>query len=143
MSIRLPSIAQILALHDDMITRCGGSSGLRSLDALAGAWGRAESHGHYVPEADLAERAAVLTVSIAKAHAFSDGNKRAAYGALCMTLSLNGFTLGSAVAETRDRIIGAASERDAHEALAAWLRENISPDPVYQALFNYDASPEP
>jgi death on curing protein len=142
--VQIPSVEHIVEVHDRVLAMTGGASGVRSIDAIAGAWGRAEARRFYEPDMSATAAAATLAVSIAKAHGFVDGNKRAAYGALAMTLSLNGEKLHAGPDETVVMIIDAAAGDGSIDELAAWLDENAGPDPVYQKLFDYDlAGPEP
>jgi len=144
MSILLPDINHIIQLHDRIILATGGVEGLRSPDALASAWSRAEAIRFYDKGASTYEVAAGLCVSIAKAHAFVDGNKRAAYGALNLTLQMNSLKIEAQSDEVVDVIVSNASGNGRMEKLAAWLSVHCVADPVYQALFDFDArGPDP
>jgi death-on-curing protein len=140
--IQIPTIQQIVDLHDLIVAKVGGATGIRSIDAIAGAWGRAETRVHY-GNVDVPGIAATIAVSIAKAHGFADGNKRAAYGAMTQTLALNGFALQAPAADAVTQIISAASGSGAPEDLADWLRDNAALDPVYAGLFTYDLGEDP
>ena len=135
---RLPDVDMLVSLHETVLERVGGASGIRSIDAIAGAWGRAATRLHYAPDTDIPVLAATLAVSIAKAHGFADGNKRTAYGAIAMTLAMNGYHLNAGPAETVEAIVAAAAGDGDPERLGAWLADHAAPDPVYRALFDYD-----
>jgi death-on-curing protein len=140
MDILLPTIDQVIALHDRTIAENGGGAGIRSRDVLESAWGTAESFGHYMGDVDAFQVAALLAVRITKGHGFVDGNKRAAYGALSLTLQLNGYVLGASTSETVEAIVKAASGDGGSGDFDEWLCEHCTKDPTYQALFDYDAA---
>lgn len=135
--IQIPSVQQIVDLHDRIVSEVGGARGIRSTDAIAGAWGRAEARIFY-GEVDVWGAAATLAVSVAKAHGFADGNKRAAYGAMALTLALNGRSFELTPVAAVDLIVAAATGDGAPEALADALRAAGTVDPVYPALFRFD-----
>ena len=136
--IHIPSVELIVDLHDRIVDQTGGASGIRSLNAIAGAWGRTESRKFYEPDMTVPAVAATLGMSIAKAHGFADGNKRAAYGAMAMVLSMNGYALDASPEGAVEAIVGAAAGDGDTEKLQAWVTAHAAPDPIYQSLFEYD-----
>jgi len=72
------TLADTLAIHADLIERYGGSPGLRDAGLLESALFRPQT-GYY---ADLIEEAAAPWESLGQGHAFVDGDKRIAFGAL-------------------------------------------------------------
>jgi death-on-curing protein len=138
--IQLPSVEMIIDLHDRVVAQTGGAPGIRSIDAIAGAWGRTESRKFYEPDMTVPAAAATLSMSVAKAHGFADGNKRAAYGAMSMVLSMNGYALTADPAAAVEAIVGAAAGDGDTEKLQAWVTAHAAPDPIYQSLFDYDLS---
>jgi len=139
-TIQIPSVELIISLHDHVVEQTGGASGIRSLDAIAGAWGRTESRKFYEPDMTVPAVAATLGMSIAKAHGFADGNKRAAYGAMSMVLSMNGYVLSADPAAAVEAIVGAAAGDGDTEKLQEWVTAHATADPIYQSLFDYDLS---
>ena len=83
------TVADILAIHEDLIERFGGSHGIRDMGALDSALFRPQS-GYY---ADLMEEAAALWESLAQNHPFIDGNKRVAFAGTYVFLAANGVTI--------------------------------------------------
>ena len=69
------TVVEVLAIHDDLITRYGGSHGVRDMGLLEAALFRPQT-GYY---ADLIEEAAALWESLGQNHPFIDGNKRVAF----------------------------------------------------------------
>jgi death-on-curing protein len=83
------TLADVLAIHADLIERYGGSPGLRDAGLLEAALFRPQT-GYYN---DLVEEAAALWESLAQNHAFVDGNKRIGFAATYTFLAINGVTL--------------------------------------------------
>lgn len=86
---RYLALEDILALHDELLQRFGGTAGVRDLNGLDSAVGRPQS-GYY---ADIIEEAAAFFESLAQNHPFVDGNKRTAITATAVFLKLNGYKL--------------------------------------------------
>ena len=83
------TLADVIAIHADLIERYGGSPGLRDAGLLEAALFRPQT-GYY---ADLVEEAAALWESLAQNHAFVDGNKRIAFAATYTFLAINEVAL--------------------------------------------------
>lgn len=71
---------QVVALHDAILRHFGGGDGFPHPHYLDSALHAPKQHHHYSGGGcDLFDLAAVYLFHIAKAHAFTDGNKRTAY----------------------------------------------------------------
>lgn len=68
-------------------------------------------------------KCAAQTESLARNHAFIDGNKRVAWIALNHLLALNGFVLDATEDEAFNFIHGVVSSRITLEDSAEWIRE--------------------
>jgi death-on-curing protein len=114
--------ADILAIHQEQIERFGGTSGLRDEGALEAAIFRPQS-GYYN---DLIEEAAALWESLSQNHAFVDGNKRTAFGALDTFLTINNAQL---TASPEQVIAFLVNLYETHafrfEHLVPWLRDYV------------------
>jgi death-on-curing protein len=115
------TVAEVLAMHEDLIERYGGSKGVRDPGQLEAALFRPQT-GYY---ADIIAEAAALWESLSQNHPFVDGNKRTAFAATFTFLAMNGVTLTA----DEDAVLGfllplydAGAVR--LEKLEAWLREN-------------------
>jgi death on curing protein len=118
------SLAAILAVHDRMLTVHGGADGVRDMGALESALARPANLAAY-GSPDAADLAASYAAGIAKAHAFVDGNKRAAWMAAVMFLDMNVPDVVFDEAEAAAIMLQvAAGEVDA-ESLAQWFRERM------------------
>ena len=89
--IRYLGLADILALHELVMTRTGSAPApVRDEGLLESAVMRPQMAAHY-EEADLLRQAALLATGISQAQAFLDGNKRTAFAACDVFLRLNGL----------------------------------------------------
>ena len=115
-----------LAIHDEQIAEHGGLAGLRDATLLDSALARPQNAFAY-GEKDLCLLAALYAAGIVRNHPFADGNKRTAFVACELFLTVNGLLL-----EARDdacieqTVALAAGEIDEH-AYALWLRANVEP----------------
>jgi death-on-curing protein len=121
-AIKFPTYEEALYLHERLIGRFGGDSGLRDPGLLESALVRPQS-GYYET---LAHQAAALLQSLARNHCFVDGNKRIAWALAAVFLRLNGWKLvvEADVAERFliDEVIVGHCEVD---DVAAWLQRHM------------------
>lgn len=116
------SVDEAKAIHQRLIRRFGGTTGIRDKGVLESALFRPQS-GYY---GDIAEMAAALFESLLINHAFVDGNKRVAFFATDAFLRLNGWKLSVDPAPAYEFILGAVVSRDArYDKLLSWIRESI------------------
>jgi death-on-curing protein len=84
----------VLAIHDDMVDKYGGSHGIRDLGVIQSAIARPQSSfGGDDLYPNVFDKAAALFHSLMFNHAFIDGNKRTTIVSAARFLSLNGFEL--------------------------------------------------
>ncbi|HEX5504991.1 MAG TPA: type II toxin-antitoxin system death-on-curing family toxin, partial [Thermomicrobiales bacterium] len=106
----------------------GGTPALRDEPALASATMRPQMAARY-EDADLVAQAVRLITGIALAHAFVDGNKRAAFITGVTFLRLNGLRYTGDPIELAQQIEAVltrtGSLEDAETAFAAWLRVRV------------------
>lgn len=126
---RYLAAADVMALNDEILTRMQGTpSLLRDENALESAVMRPRMAAHY-DGADLVAQTATLMAGIALAHAFVDGNKRTAFAAGRVFMTLNGLTFTGDVLEMARQIEGiVVRSAPLPETLAAfteWLRERV------------------
>lgn len=124
----LPDLVTLRVFHDAQLKRFGGAPGMRDIGLLQSAVGRVQTAMNDAPM-DAVDAAAMLCHAVLKNHAFVDGNKRTAYGALVMTLAGNGFRLQADDMEIADMILTAAAATDGFEPIAAWLRHHVVASP--------------
>lgn len=80
---------EVLAIHEDQITRYGGSDDIRDLGLLESALYRPQT-GYY---ANIIEQAAALWESMGQNHPFIDGNKRTAFAVVYTFLDINDYEI--------------------------------------------------
>lgn len=102
---RFPDVETIVALHDRVLAKHGGQSGVR-----------------------LAELGAVLCFALAKNHAFLDGNKRIAITAAAAFLGANGHPLTLEPDRWEAIIVGVAAGNTTRDELTAHLAAEMGGD---------------
>ena len=117
--------SEIIAIQERAIDEFGGLHGIRDEGALESAVIAVENRHHY-ERSDLVACAATYGYHIAKAHAFIDGNKRAAAIATETFLLVNDAGLEVTNSRFADLFIGLASGEvsrdDADALLRSWVR---------------------
>ncbi len=121
------SRAVVLAIHDEQLAQHGGAGGLRDDGLLESALARPPNHAGY-GNPDTAELAALYAIAIARNHPFIDGNKRAAFGAMVLFLSLNGLELEAPEVEAAITMLEMAAGDMPDDVFIAWVREHAQPD---------------
>ena len=126
-----PAIDEVIAVHDRLVARFGGSAGIRDRGALESALARPRS-GYYD---DLIQEAAALWESLSQNHPFLDGNKRVAVTVAAAFLMANGYALEFADDEAFPFLIGLYESGQMRFAeLETWLRRHasrIAPPGIY------------
>jgi death-on-curing protein len=119
------TVGEVLAMHAELITRYGGTQGIRDQGLLEAALYRPQT-GYY---ADLVEEAAALWESLSQNHPFLDGNKRTAFAATITFMAING-TRVTANAEETINFLSSLYESNLlnFDKLVPWLRSQISQD---------------
>lgn len=116
----------VLAIHDEQIAEHGGLAGVRDATLLDSALARPQNAFAY-GEKDPCLLAALYAAGIVRNHPFADGNKRTAFVACELFLTVNGLLLESGDDACIEQTVAlAAGEIDEH-AYALWLRDNVEP----------------
>jgi len=118
-----PTLEEALLLHNILIDRFSGSHGVLDLGLLESALARPRS-GYYPT---LASQAAALIQSLAKNHAFADGNKRIAFALTASFLFLNKFKLVCSANDGEEfmlRLAGSTTPLSIDE-IASWLENRM------------------
>ena len=126
---RYLAAADVMALNSEILGRMQGiSSLLRDENALESAVMRPQMAAYY-EGADLVAQAATLMAGIALVHAFVDGNKRTAFAAGRVFMSLNELTFTGDVLELAQQIEALVNRPgsldDAIKRFANWLRARV------------------
>lgn len=126
-SFSLPPASALLAIHDRLIDLYGGARGIRDPDALDAALARPRNLRAYGGEATVPQLAVALAFGICRIrHPFVDGNKRAAFAALVVTLGMNGLALDAPEAEATRIMVDVASGNISEEGFAAWVASHTA-----------------
>ena len=115
----------VLAVHDLMIARFGGTAGIRDVGLFESALARPVSIYQYDHNAQIPQLAAAYAGGIIQNHPFVDGNKRTGFMAAYIFLDINGSTLvADEVSATAMTLSLAASEIDEND-YGIWLANSI------------------
>ena len=118
-------LAAIIAIHDRQISRHGGAAGLRDRSLLEAGCARPLNQAAYGTPS-LPQLAAAYAYGIAKAHAFVDGNKRAAFVTALTFLRLNGLGFRPDPVEGVRMMEDLASGDGTEATFAAWLEAGVA-----------------
>ena len=120
----------LIFLHDESLAEHGGLEGIRSEALLDSALARPENQFAYGdPPPDLAALAAAYGIGLARNHPFADGNKRAAFLAVGLFLSLNGLRLVADQVEAIQVMLAVAEGSLDETAFAEWIRAHTERRP--------------
>jgi len=116
------TVVEVLAIHDALIRRYGGTPGVRDPGALESALYRPQT-GYY---ADLVAEAAALLESLAINHPFIDGNKRVAFAVTDVFLRINGHRIRGSSEDIHAELMGLFETGTFDLAhLEPWLRARV------------------
>ena len=114
----------IFAIHNLMIARFGGSTGLRDEGLLDSALARARNLYHYEDCSQLPRLAACYATGIIQDHPFVDGNKRTGFVAAYVFLERNGLTLTADEVTATTMTLSLASSDIDELTYAVWLDQH-------------------
>lgn len=122
MALKFLSLAEVLAIHKDQITRYGGTPGIRDIDLLKSALGiPPATYGGQFLHADIFEMAAGYLFHIVKNHPFADGNKRVGAVAELVFLDLNGFDLHASEDDFAEMVLAVARGEMSKSQVAVFI----------------------
>lgn len=118
------SLRQILILHEIMIKKHGGLSGIRDIGGLESAINRPfATFGGEDLYKDVFDKAGALIQSIVKNHPFLDANKRTAWSSSYTFLKVNKIKIQVSEKEVVKFMISVANENLSVDEIASWLRK--------------------
>lgn len=117
----------ILLLHEQLIDRYGGATGLRDENLLDSAIEQPKAifDGDFLHES-LYHMAAAYGFHLCMNHPFVDGNKRIALVAIDVFLQRNGYEIIASEEETYQIIIKLSAGQLTKPDLAEWLKVNTA-----------------
>ncbi len=114
---------QVIDIHAELIKEFGGIHGIRDQNALESAVARPQT-GYY---STIHEQAAALLESLARNHAFVDGNKRVAFFVTDTFLRINGYQIECDNEETHKYFMMLFETNSFHfHQLLDWLNSKIT-----------------
>ena len=124
--MRYLTLAEVVELHELVLSATGGATGVRDLGGLESALAqpKATFEGRDLHQT-LVEKAAALGFSLVQNHPFVDGNKRTAHAAMETFLVLNGSEIAASVDEQERLMTDVATGLLRREQLVAWLRDHV------------------
>ena len=126
MEIEFLTLEDVLALHDELIQRYGGSPGLRDAGLLEAALampqaGFGSQYFHNFPH----EMAAAYLFHFVRNHAFIDGNKRVALGCAILFFKINRVPYSITEEEAVELTVETASGNMDKGAVTAFFRKHL------------------
>jgi death on curing protein len=120
-----PPLRALLDLHGELLAEHGGAPGLRDSGGLESSLARPYQLIAYGDDTlTIFDLAAALCASICRNHPVIDGNKRAAFAALGVTLGLNGFELDATEREAADKILALAAGTLSEDEFRDWVADH-------------------
>lgn len=121
------TVNEIIFLHEKLIQRTGGMSGLRDIGMLESAvYNVIKSFGEQDAYPTTFERAARLAYAIIMNHPFNDGNKRTGILVMLITLRLNNIY----IKYTQDELIvlglSIADGNKRYKDILAWMKSHLA-----------------
>ncbi len=121
----LLNVEEIIELHEKLIERTGGSSGLRDLSLLESAvYSAVSSYGGTEAYPSIEEKSARLMFSLTNNHAFVDGNKRIGIFTMLVTLKLNNVRIKYTQAELVALGLSVADGKTDYKEILSWINEH-------------------
>jgi death-on-curing protein len=120
--------ALTLALHEQLLVRHGGASGVRDAGLLQSALARPQQLAAYGGDVGIAQLAAAYTFGVVKNHPFVDGNKRTGFVVGVLFCELNGVRFGASEEAAAEAVIQLAAGSLDEAGYAAFLNANLIPE---------------
>lgn len=119
------TLSEIVAIHQDQITRYGGSAGVRDFSLLQSAIAMpAATFGGQFLHTDLHEMAAAYLFHLVQNHPFIDGNKRVGAATAVVFLALNGLRLMASEENLAELVLSVARGEQRKSAVAEFFRSH-------------------
>ena len=120
------TVAQAEQIHNVLINKFGGLTGIRDKPGLEAALARphATFDGHEL-YAEPVDKAAAIFESLVINHPFMDGNKRISYVLMRLTLLDNGFDIVATQNEKYEMVIAASKGEIRFDEIRQWLADRL------------------
>lgn len=121
----LLTVEEIIEIHSKLISRTGGSDGIRDENLLESAvYSSESSFGDMEAYPTVEEKSARLMFSLTNNHAFVDGNKRIGAFVMLTTLSLNNVIIKYSQAELITLGLSVANGTTDYTEILKWIRDH-------------------
>jgi death on curing protein len=127
--MRYPTLAEILDLHERLLSTSGGARGVRDLAMLESSVAQPRAtfdQQDLYP--DIISKSAALCHGLILNHPFVDGNKRTGHAAMELFLILNGLQLSADVSDQERVILDLAAGKMSRHDFTAWVRQHATSD---------------
>lgn len=119
------SLKEVEIIHEILIEKFGGASGIRDTGILQSAIGRPYQTFDGI---DLypspIDKAAAIFESIVTNHPFVDGNKRTGYVLMQLILKQHNLVLAASLDEKYDFVIKAAQSQFSYHEIRSWIDQH-------------------
>lgn len=122
--VRWLTAEAVAAIHEELIARYGGSTGVREAGLLRSAVARPQHLAAYGSGVTVPKLAAAYGWGLLRNHPFVDGNKRIALAAMVVFLDLNRWELTCSEAEETAMVLKAAAGETTEAAWSEWVGRN-------------------
>lgn len=123
--MKIITLRQILLLHEIMIKKYGGSSGVRDMGMFESAVHRPfATFGGNDLYPDIYLKTGAFIQSIVKNHPFVDGNKRTAFSGAFIFLKKNNIDLDIEKKEAVKFMLGVANKNLSVDEISLWLKKH-------------------
>ena len=120
------NVAEVILLHEKLITATGGSRGLRDEGLVESAvLGCYQSFDDVELYPTTIEKAARMAYALCKNHPFIDGNKRVAVTSMLVLLQLNRIALSYTQDELVTLGLGVADNSIDYEGVVSWINGHL------------------
>ncbi|RYY27232.1 MAG: type II toxin-antitoxin system death-on-curing family toxin [Chitinophagaceae bacterium] len=116
---------EVLALHEILIERFGGSYGVRDHEMLESALSRPfQTFDGAALYPTVYDKVAAFIESLLTNHPFVDGNKRTGYGLLRIYLGINNYEITAPIENRYDFVIAVATGQWKFDQILTWVETN-------------------
>ena len=124
--MRYLKLDEVLELHEKIIERLGGATGIRDIGALQSALAQPQmTFGGQELYPKTFDKAAALGFSLIQNHAFVDGNKRVGHASMEVFLILNGYQFDASIDEQEEVVLQVASSQLSQDEFAQWVAHHM------------------
>jgi death on curing protein len=125
--IKFLDIIEVYTLHAAILAKSKGKGGIRDFSLLHSAVERPKAtFGGKSLYPTLFVQAAALLQSLCLNHAFTDGNKRSAWGATKRFLWINGYNLITKRMEGANFMVHVDNDKPDLPEIASWLKDHCT-----------------